>query len=387
MRFAFDAESLDREFPSRRVAVQFNHAAVCPLPHRSARALSAYAERLSLRGGLDYQAWKNEADEVRRLASLLIGADASVGGAPSIAIVPNTTWGLNLVASGLDWRPGDVVVTTATEFPANLSPWLGLESRGVVVRRIPTRDGAYTADEVIAACDARTRLVALSAVAFHTGFPAPVKSLGAFCRSRGILFGLDAIQAVGVIPIDVAGSCVDFLSADGHKWMLGPEGCGILFTTPALRERLTPPSGWTNLVRGHPLDYSVPETPRYVTDATRFEVGALPTPGVYALAESLRLLLEIGLPTITQRITQTLAPLRAGLPGLGFTPVRFEGTQPTGILAAHPPAGKNAWFFAKRLAEESIVISAREGLVRFSPHVGNDALESERILESLARLV
>ena len=387
MDFAFDSDSLDREFPSRRTSIQFNHAAVCPLPARSARALSDYAMRLSLRGGLDYSAWIREADEVRRLAALLIGAGPSVGGARSIAIVPNTTWGLNLVASGLDWKLGDVVVTTATEFPANLSPWIALERRGVIVRRIPTRDGAFTAAEVATACDERTRLVAISAVSFHTGFAAPLTAIGSFCRRGGILFGLDAIQAVGAIPMDVVASSVDFLSADGHKWMLGPEGCGILFTTPELRERLTPPPGWTNLARAHPLDYSVPDVPLYVSDATRFEVGALPTPGVYALAESLRLILEIGLDRIGRQIAETLAPLDAGLPRLGFSPIRFDGTLRSGILAARPPAGKNAWFFSKRLMDEAIVISAREGLLRFSPHVGNDAHESERILEALARLV
>jgi cysteine desulfurase / selenocysteine lyase len=387
MEFAFDSDSLDREFPSRRRSIQFNHAAVCPLPHRSARALSEYAQRLSLRGGIDYRAWMSEADDLRRLAALLIGAGDSVGGARSIAIVPNTTSGLNLVASGLDWKPGDVIVTTATEFPANLSPWLDLERRGVLVRRIPTRDGAFTADEVFAACDTRTRLVSLSAVSFATGFAAPLPTIGSFCRSRGILFGLDAIQAAGAIPIDVAASSVDFLSADGHKWMLGPEGCGILFTAPELRERLAPPSGWTNLVRAHPLDYSVPQVPRYVADATRFEVGALPTPGVYALAESLRLILEIGLDRIGRRIAETLAPLDAGLPRLGFSPIRFEGIPRSGILAARPPAGKDARFFAKRLMDAGIVISAREGFLRFSPHVGNDAQESERILEALSRLI
>ena len=129
----------DSEFPSRLASIQFNHAAVCPLPARAAAALSAYAENLTTRGGLDWRDWPAKADEVRALAARLVGADERVGGAGSISIVPNTTWGLDIVAQGLDLSVGDSVVTTASEFPANLVPWVALERKGVTVRRLPTR--------------------------------------------------------------------------------------------------------------------------------------------------------------------------------------------------------------------------------------------------------
>ena len=374
------------EFPSKKSSIQFNHAAVCPLPARAADAIRAYADNLSLRGALDWKDWIRKADEVRSLAARLIGADDTVGGAASISIVPNTTWGLNLVASGFPFRPGDSVVTTASEFPANLAPWVALGGKGVTVRRVPTRDGAFTAADVEAACDATTRLVSVSLVAFHTGFRAPAEELAALCRERGIVFGLDAIQAVGAQRVDVAGWGVDFLAADGHKWMLGPEGAGILFTSPALRERLQPPPGWTNLDRATPTDYRVPEALRYRADGARFEPGALPTPGLYALAASLGLLLEIGLPEVEARIARTLAVLVGGLPRLGFEPVLFGGLPRSGILAARPPAGKDARYYQKRAAEENVVISAREGFVRFSPHVGNDESDAERVLALLKRI-
>jgi selenocysteine lyase/cysteine desulfurase len=376
----------DLEFPARRSSIQFNHAAVCPLPARAADAIRAYADNLSLRGALDWKDWIRKADEVRALAARLIGAGDAVGGAASISIVPNTTWGLNLVASGFPFRPGDSVVTTASEFPANLAPWVALAGKGVTVRRVPTRDGAFTAADVEAACDATTRLVSVSLVAFHTGFRTPAEELAALCRARGIVFGLDAIQAVGAQRVDVTGWGVDFLSADGHKWMLGPEGAGILFTSPALRARLQPPPGWTNLERATPTDYRVPEVLRYRADGARFEPGALPTPGLYALAASLGLLLEIGLPQVEARIAKTLAVLVEGLPGMGFSPVLFGGPPRSGILAARPPAGKDARYYQKRAAEENVVISAREGFVRFSPHVGNDESEAERVLALLKKL-
>ena len=371
-----------REFPSKKSSIQFNHAAVCPLPARAGAALAAYAENLTTRGALDWKDWIRKADEVRGLAARLIGADAP----SSISIVPNTSYGLHLVASGFPFERGDSVVTTASEFPANLAPWAALRSRGVEVRRVPTRDGAFAAADVEAACDATTRLVSVSLVAFHTGFRAPAEDLAAFCRARGIVFGLDGIQAVGAQRVDVAGWGVDFLSADGHKWMLGPEGAGILFTAPALRERLTPPAGWTNLDRESPTDYRVPETLRFRSDGVRFEPGALPTPGLYALAASLGLLLEIGLPEVEARIARTLAVLTEGLPRLGFDPVLFGVPPRSGILAARPPSGKDARYFQKRAAEENVVISAREGFVRFSPHVGNDEAEAERVLALLKKI-
>jgi selenocysteine lyase/cysteine desulfurase len=374
------------EFPSKKSSIQFNHAAVCPLPARAADAIRAYADNLSFRGALDWKDWIRKADQVRALAARLIGAGDAVGGAASISIVPNTTWGLNVVASGFPFQPGDSVVTTASEFPANLAPWVALGGKGVTVRRVPTRDGAFTTADVASHCDATTRLVSVSLVAFHTGFRAPAEELAALCRARGIVFGLDAIQAVGAQRVDVAGWGVDFLSADGHKWMLGPEGAGILFTSPALRQRLQPPPGWTNLDRATPTDYRVPEALHFRADGARFEPGALPTPGLYALAASLGLLLEIGLPEIESRIARTLAVLVDGLPRLGFSPVLFGGPPRSGILAARPPAGKDARYYQKRAAEENVVISAREGFVRFSPHVGNDEAEAERVLALLKRL-
>jgi len=373
----------DREFPSRRRSIQFNHAAVCPLPLRAAEALSGWARRQAERGPLDWREAEAETDALRASAARLIGAGESVGGSRSVSIVPNTTWGLDLVAEGFDFGPGDSIVTTASEFPANLTPWLALERKGVAVRRLPTRDGAFTAEQLFAACDGSTRLVSVSAVAFHTGFRAPMEEIGAFCRAREIVFGLDAIQAVGALPVDVASCGVDFLSADGHKWMLGPEACAILFTRPELRERLRAPAGWSNLKRGFGGDFRVPEKPEYVTDATKFEVGALPTPGLFALRASIDLLLEIGLETIGRRIAATLAVLIEGLPKLGFSPVLFGGPPRSGILAARPPAGKDARFVAKELNDRAIAVAAREGFLRFSPHVGNDGAEAERIFDAL----
>lgn len=379
-------ESLDREFPSRAVAVQLDHAAVSPIPRVAAEAMAAYGRRLSTHGGIDWRAWDAEADRLRALGARILGAGERAGGAASVSIVCGTASALNLVANALDWKAGDVVVTTESEFPANLTPWLGLARFGVEVRRVPTRDGAFTAADVAARCDARTRLVALSAVGFHTGFLAPVAEVAAFCRPRGILLGVDAIQAVGAAPVDVEAWDVDYLAADGHKWMLGPEGCGLLYTRPELRARLHAPGGWKNL-RGRAGVWVVPEVPEYQEDARKLEPGALPTPGLYALAASLELLLGIGQPRIGERIAACHAALIEELPRAGWTPILFEGELPrSGILAARPPDGASAQTAARALAARGFVVSARQGFLRFAPHVSIEPDEARAAAAELRRV-
>lgn len=382
----FSRDALDREFPSRLSTIQMNHAAVSPLPARAVAALSEYAERMATRGPLAFPELEARVRSLRDAGARLLGVTEELGGASSVSIVPNTTYGLSLVAQGLDWSPGDAVVTTESEFPANLTPWLDLARHGVEVRRIPTRDGAFTAEEVFAACDARTRLVSFSLVAYHTGFVAPAAEVGVFCRGRGIAFGLDAIQAAGAIPVDVAALGADYLSADGHKWMLGPEGCGLFFTTPAFRARLRPPSGWLNLRRASPSAYEIGERPEYVDDATKFEIGALPMPGVYALHASIGLLLEAGSAVIGERIRAVLTVLEEGLPRLGWEAVLHGQAIRSGILSARPPAGTDPRRAMRHLESNGVACSARAGFLRLSPHVGNDPEEAVKVLYLLARL-
>lgn len=379
-----DREAADREFPSRRHGIHFNHAAVAPLPARAAAALAAHGRDVSERGSMTFPEQERKVEELRGLAARLMGAGDGEGGAASVAIVANTSTGLNLVAQGLSWEPGDEVVTTESEFPANLMPWLALAQKGVVVRRVPTRDGAFTVEDVERHLTPRTRLVCVSAVAFHTGFVAPCAGIGALCRSRGVAFGIDAIQALGAVPVDVEAFGLDFLSADGHKWLLGPEGCGVLWTRPSFRERLAPPAGWLNLAR--PIGLIPPdEVPGYRADARRFEPGALPMPGVHALAASIGLLLELGLDQVGERIARVHAALLPGLSRLGFEPVLFDSPPRSGILSARPPAGKDARLYHRALEEAGIAASARVGLLRLSPHAGNDEEEAERVLSVLAR--
>src|SRR5260370_18928063 len=168
--------------------------------------------------------WVQRVETVRRLAGQLLHADPL-----DIAFIKNTSEGIGIVAEGFPWKPGDNIVTAAEEYPANIYPWMNLAARGVEFRAVPSRDGRIWIDDIRSHIDSRTRLVSLSFVEFASGFRNDLEAVGALCRDRGIFFFVDAIQGLGVLPLSVRQTPVDFLAADGHKWLLGAEGAGIFY--------------------------------------------------------------------------------------------------------------------------------------------------------------
>jgi len=377
MPFDLSAAGLDREFPVRRRLIYLNHAAVAPLPRRVADAITAHVENSRDRGAADWRRWYARIEDARGKAAAFIGARAS-----ETAFVPSTSWGLNLVAQGFPFEAGDNVVGDDMEFPANVYPWMLLARRGVEFRAAASRDGRVTVDDVAARVDARTRIVAVSWVAFHNGWVYPIREIGEFCREKGILFVLDAIQGLGALPIDVDEARVDVLVADAHKWLLGPEACAIFRVGENARERVPPAAaGWWNVhAPGRYLDYRLD----FHLGGRRFEAGSLPTAQVFGLMAALELLEEIGAETIERRILETVAALAEGLRTRGWT-IATPEPYASGILAAAPPRG-TAGDMSKALEAEGVIVSPREGAVRFSPHVANDAEEVARVLETLDRI-
>jgi selenocysteine lyase/cysteine desulfurase len=266
------------------------------------------------------------------------------------------------------------------EFTANVYPWMLLEGQGVEHRLAHSRDGRIGVDEIAAVVDARTRIVAVSWVAFHNGWVYPIEEIGAFCREKGILFVVDAIQGLGALPIDVTDSHVDVLAADSHKWLLGAEACAVFYVAENARERVPAAfGGWWNVrhdsahVAGF-LDYRLD----FHLGGRRYEPGSLPTAQIKGLAAALDLLEEMDVGEISLRIVAPVRALADGLAGRGWkiaTPEPFR----SGILAAIPPNG-DARKAAKELEARGIITSPREGAVRFSPHAYNDMGEVERIL-------
>ncbi len=356
-------------FPVTGNLVYFNHAAVGPLSTRSSEAMERHARDQRDFGALHWRDWYAEHRRAHELAAQLIGAQPK-----EIAIVKNTSEGLSFVAQGLRWHERDNVVTSSLEFPSNWTPWKRLEERGVECRVAALPD----VEHIEPLIDKRTRLVTISSVAFHNGFTADLNAIGELCASRNVLFCVDAIQSVGILPIDVRTAKIDFLSADGHKWMCGPEGAGIFYVAAERLEELEVlENGWTNIDRkGKFIDCPVELLP----DSRRFEAGSLNTNGIYGLAAALELLLEIGIETIRDRAMAVATALAEGLEAIGWKAPLLGSP----IVGATPPdVEKSILWYHRKLEEQGIVCAPREGLLRFSPHFYNDADEAQRVVEAL----
>jgi cysteine desulfurase / selenocysteine lyase len=375
MPFDFSPENLDSEFPVRGSLVYFNHAAVAPLPRRVAAAITAHIDNARDRGAADWRRWYARIEQTRAKAATFVGARGS-----EVAFLPSTSWGLSAVAQAYPWQEGDNVVGDDMEFPANVYPWMMLGRRGVEFRTAKSREGRVTVDDLAAQVDSRTRIVTVSWVAFHNGFVYPIEEIGAFCREKGILFVVDAIQGLGALPIDVSRVPVDVLVADAHKWLLGAEACALFYVSENARERVPPvAAGWWNVKsEGTFLDYDLD----FFLGGRRYEAGSLPTAQIEGLSAAIDLLDEMGRDAIHRRVLETVRTLADGLASRGWTLASPEPLQ-SGILAMVPPDA-NVNRAAKELEGRGIIVSPREGAVRFSPHASNDAGEVERILEAVA---
>lgn len=367
-----------RLFPVTANLIYFNHAAVGPLSTRATDAIERHARDQRDFGALHWREWYAEDAALRRSAATLIGAQPS-----EIAILKNTSEGLSFVAEGLRWKAGENVITTDLEFPSNYTPWKRLERRGVECRTVASRDGVYTAEDVEWLIDENTRVVSVSSVAFHNGFAADLIAIGEVCRRRNVLFCVDAIQSVGVLPMDVRRANIAFLSADGHKWMCGPEGAAIFYVAEEHRERLEVlESGWTNFNRkGKFIGCSTELLP----DARRFEAGSLNTNGVYGLRAAIDLLLETGIDNVNAEVIRLATKLAGGLESIGY-PVATPRPISSGIVAARPRNSADLLRLHLALEQEKIVCAPREGLLRFSPHAYNNDAEVDRVIEVLRAL-
>jgi selenocysteine lyase/cysteine desulfurase len=368
------------EFPIRESCLYLDHAAVCPLPFPVAEAMRDRITGQEQTGYENYKEWRNATLACRHLGSQLMGCDAE-----DVSVIRSTSEGLSLIAEGLEWKTGDEVLVGEEEFAANVAPWLNLEAKGVQVVRYQQPDGRIDVQDVADRMSARTRVLAISWVAFHSGWIAPLGELAGLCRDKGTLMVVDAIQGLGVLPMSMRAVGADAVVADGHKWMLGPEGAGLMATTPALRNQLRPAiSGWRNIHRErgsmflHRLEH--------FSDGRRFEPGAANEVGIAGLAAALDLLNSVGQENIQARVEMLARLLTRILLAHGwdvFSP--GSGHPIAGIVAARPSsvAPKEA---AKRLRERKVVCSVRQGSVRFSPHFYTTKGELEaldRILEKV----
>jgi selenocysteine lyase/cysteine desulfurase len=367
-----------RLFPVARRLAYLNHAGVAPISTRAVAALARYAELASTEGALDYaERYDAEVERVRERAAALLGA-----GRDEVAFIKNTSEGLGLVAAGLDWQSGDKVVTCDLEYPSNVYAWWSLRSQGVETVMLPGEAGRLPLERVEEALrDPRVRLLALSSVEFGSGARNDLAALGRLCSDRGVLFCVDAIQSLGMLPFDVAGLGIDFLAADGHKWLLSVEGCGIFYCARRNLAGLTPRViGWRSVADNHDYDrYHFELQP----GAGRFEEGTPNTGGIFALGAAIDLLLEIGIENIARRVLALTQRLAEALEERGAQVLSPRAAADrSGILSFSLPHEAPATT-AARLRAQGIVVATRRGGVRASPHYYNDGSDLERLLRAL----
>lgn len=362
------------EFPVTQSYVYMNHAGVAPLSNRVRNAMIGFAEDATVNGAVNVESWVEMIESCRSVAAQMINADAT-----EIAFMKNTTQGILIAANGIDWRAGDNVVTTAVEFPANVYPWWSLKERyGVETRMVPEREGRIYLEDIVAALDERTRVVTISHVEFASGFRNDIKSIGEVCRERDIWFVVDAIQSLGAIEVDVKSSHVDILAADGHKWLLAPEGAAIFYCANDKLERLINTNvGWASVVNPREfLDYDLTQKP----DATRFEEGSYNSIGLYGLKAAIELLLEIGVSNIESYILELTAGLIKGLDSKGYRVITPQSdSERAGIVVFESDHHTPAELYAL-LNERNIITAERGSGVRVSPHFYNTESEIADLL-------
>jgi cysteine desulfurase/selenocysteine lyase len=364
------------EFPVAERWAYFDHAAVAPLPRRSATRLREWTDDQERNGVVHWLSWEHNLSTLRDQSARLIGASPE-----EIAFVASTTHGIGLIAEGFPWRPGDSVVTAAEEYPSNIYPWMNLADRGVTLRTVPSRDGRVEIDDLVAAINGSTRLLTISHVEFASGFRNDLDALATLCQERGIAFFVDAIQGLGPLTIDVSKTPIDFLAADGHKWLLGPEGAGMLYVRREWIERLRPIGiGWHSVTTSYnspTLEMNLKPT------AQRWEGGSYIMPGLQAFASSIDLLMEIGPAAVSARILDRATAVREIARKAGWRVYGSSRPDDLSGIVALERDGIDPDAFARDLRGRGIVVASRRGRIRISPHIYNNADDLGQLADAL----
>jgi cysteine desulfurase / selenocysteine lyase len=360
------------QMPITESLIYLNHAAVAPLCKPAAEAMKQLADEAMRFGSLHYDRWLAAYEGVRQSAARLIGASPR-----EIAIVKNTSEGIATVAIGIDWQPGDRIVAFHEEFPANFLPWKQLEQVGVGITWLSVEDPM---DKIDAAC-LGARLLAISFVQYLSGYRADLNAIGEICRRRGCFFFVDAIQGLGVFPLDVDLAQIDALAADGHKWLLGPEGCGVLYVRQEVQDSVRPVElGWTNVAKYK--DYASRDL-TLRPDAGRYECGTLNTIGCYGLRAALEFILEVGVENMAPAILALGDRLAEGAAAKGYE-VLGKRTPETGagiVSVRHPSTDSH--LIVRRLKDRGIIAAPRQGWVRMAPHFYISPAEIDRVTAEL----
>ena len=373
---------LRAEMPAVKRFAYFDHAAMSPLPQTTANEFERWLKEAVEIGNPVWGAWVKGIEAMRAESARMIGAQPE-----EIAIVSNTTHGISIVAEGLDWREGDNVVTFADEFPSNVYPWMNLADRGVETRLVPTDvSGRPDLEQLAAACDARTRIVTISWIGFATGYRHDVRRIADIAHQRGALVFLDGIQGLGAFPLDVNEMNIDFMAADGHKWLLGPEGAGVAYIRRKHLDQLRAVGpGWHSVNPAQ--DFTHIELNLRPT-AGRYESGSQNSGGILAFGASIKLLNELGIANLAAAILDITDRACERLEKIGATivsdrrPDHRSGEQRSGIVAFELP-GCDPMAMKRHAKTQDVIFGCRAGRLRISPHAYNNEEDLDRLVDAL----
>lgn len=363
------------QVPVTENLVYLNHASVAPLCRPAAEAMKSLADDALLHGSQHYGQWLDAYQGLRVAAARLIGADRS-----EIAIVKNTSEGIATVAMGLNWRPGDKVVAFEEEFPANYFPWKRLESRGVHVETLSCADSLDRIDQAARGA----RLLSISFVQYLSGYRADLEAIGEICHRRGVFFFVDAIQGLGAFPLNVARCRIHGLAADGHKWLLGPEGCGVLFLRRDVQDQVEPMEfGWTNIAGFQ--DYACRDM-ALRPDAGRYECGTLNTIGIFGLRAAIEFLLEVGVERIAPVVQALGDRVALAVTERGYQVMQHRTPENGAGIVSFRHEAIDSRLLVKKLRDAGFVAAPRQGWVRVSPHFYISPQELDRLADTLPQL-
>ena len=373
---------ISKEFPLNDEIIYLNHAAVSPWPLRTANAVKAFAEENTNYGAQNYLTWLETETKLRGQLQRLINAPSI----DDIALLKNTSEALSVVASGVNWQSGDNIVSSNEEFPSNRLPWLAQTKYGVEFRETEIASKDSPEQALIDACDDKTRLLTISSVQYGTGRCIDLKKLGEFCHDNDILFCVDAIQSLGALPFDVQSIHADFVMADAHKWLLGPEGIALFYCNPDVRDSLELHQfGW-HMVKDvgnyAAKDWQIAES------AQRFECGSPNMLGIHALSASLSLIEEAGIDNISRSIIKNSSYIIDNInhiDGLNFI---SPTVQPhfAGIVTFNINAKDMSQLYSK-LMKNNVICANRAGGIRFSPHFYTSKKIIDKGIEVLASII
>jgi len=373
---------MQNQFPISDHLIHLNHAAVGPWPQKTANAVQDFAQQNAEQGSLHYPRWLAIEKELRNALARLINTPQ----ASDIALVKNTSEGLSFVAYGLSWQSGDNVIGIRQEFPSNRFVWESLANQGVEFRKLDLDSVQDPEQGLFDLCDQHTRLISISAVQYYNGFRMDLEKIGRFCREHNILFCVDAIQQIGALPLDVQAIQADFVVADGHKWMLGPEGLGLFYVRSQILDQLSVLQyGW-HMVENL-QDYSE-QSFTLAASARRFECGSPNMLGIHAMHSSIELLLETGMPEIGGKVIDNSLFLIEQLQAIAGIQILSDGSKQrlSGIVTFCSESMSSEALY-KGLSEQGVLCAPRGGGIRLSPHFYTPRTQLEQVIEMVKVLV